>query len=48
MPKPSAGSRASARPVRGQLAIMRHGYGAGQFDLYAATKDTKMATRVHG
>ena len=30
-----------------RLAIMRHWYDAGQFDLYAATKDMKTAKSVH-
>ncbi|AMN44869.1 SGNH/GDSL hydrolase family protein [Rhodoplanes sp. Z2-YC6860] len=34
-------------PVYDRLAIMRHWYDAGQFDLYAATKDMKMAKSVH-
>jgi hypothetical protein len=34
-------------PVFDRLAIMRHWYDAGQFDLYAATKDMKMAKSVH-
>ena len=34
-------------PVFDRLAIMRHWYDAGQFDLYTATKDMKMAKSVH-
>lgn len=34
-------------PVFDRLAIMRNWYDAGQFDLYAATKDLKMAKAVH-
>jgi ABC-type amino acid transport substrate-binding protein len=34
-------------PVYDRLAIMRHWYDAGQFDLYAATKDMKTAKAVH-
>jgi len=34
-------------PVFDRLAIMRHWYDAGQFDLYAATKDMAMAKSVH-
>jgi ABC-type amino acid transport substrate-binding protein len=34
-------------PVYDRLAIMRHWYDAGQFDLYAATKDMKTARAVH-
>lgn len=34
-------------PVFDRLAIMRHWYDAGQFDLYAATKDIGMAKSVH-
>jgi hypothetical protein len=34
-------------PVFDRLAIMRHWYDAGQFDLYAATKDMKTAKSVH-
>lgn len=34
-------------PVFDRLAIMRHWYDAGQFDLYKATKDLKMAKSVH-
>jgi hypothetical protein len=34
-------------PVYDRLAIMRHWYDAGQFDLYAATKDMKTAKSVH-
>ena len=34
-------------PVYDRLAIMRHWYDAGQFDLYAATKDMKTAKNVH-
>jgi hypothetical protein len=34
-------------PVFDRLAIMRHWYEAGQFDLYAPTKDLKMAKGVH-
>jgi hypothetical protein len=34
-------------PVYDRLAIMRHWYDAGQFDLYAATRDMKTAKSVH-
>jgi hypothetical protein len=34
-------------PVYDRLAIMRHWYDAGQFDLYTATKDMKTAKAVH-
>lgn len=34
-------------PVYDRLAIMRHWYDAGQFNLYAATKDMKTAKSVH-
>jgi DNA-binding transcriptional LysR family regulator len=34
-------------PVYDRLAIMRHWYDAGQFDLYVATKDMKTARAVH-
>ena len=34
-------------PVYDRLAIMRHWYDAGQFDLYVATKDMKTAKSVH-
>jgi hypothetical protein len=34
-------------PIYDRLAIMRHWYDAGQFDLYAATKDMKTAKSVH-
>jgi len=34
-------------PVYDRLAIMRHWYDSGQFDLYAATKDMKTAKSVH-
>jgi hypothetical protein len=34
-------------PLFDRLAIMRHWYDAGQFDLYAATKDVGMAKAVH-
>ena len=34
-------------PVFDRLAIMRHWYDSGQFDLYAATKDMKTAKSVH-
>jgi hypothetical protein len=34
-------------PVYDRLAIMRHWYDHGQFDLYAATKDMKTAKNVH-
>lgn len=34
-------------PVFDRLAIMRHWYDAGQFDLYRATKDMKLAKSVH-
>jgi len=40
-------SRESEVPVYDRLAIMRHWYDAGQFDLYAATKDMKTAKSVH-
>jgi hypothetical protein len=40
-------SRELEVPVFDRLAIMRHWYDAGQFDLYAATKDLKMAKAVH-
>jgi len=30
-----------------RLAIMRHWYSSGQFDLFAATKDMKTAKSVH-
>src|SRR6185436_19576300 len=40
-------SRESEVPVYDRLAIMRHWYDAGQFDLYAATKDMKSAKSVH-
>ena len=34
-------------PLFDRLAIMRHWYDAGQFNLYAATKDLAMAKGVH-
>ena len=34
-------------PLFDRLAIMRHWYESGQFDLYAATKDMSMAKQVH-
>ena len=34
-------------PVYDRLAVMRNWYDAGQFDLYAATKDMKTAQSVH-
>lgn len=34
-------------PVFDRLAVMRYWYEAGQFDLYAATKDMKTAKSVH-
>src|SRR5579859_170324 len=34
-------------PVYDRLAIMRHWYDAGQFDLYKPTKDMKTAKSVH-
>ena len=34
-------------PVFDRLAIMRHWYDAGQFDLYATTKDMTTAKQVH-
>ena len=34
-------------PVFDRLAIMRHWYESGQFNLYAPTKDMKMAKGVH-
>lgn len=34
-------------PLFDRLAIMRHWYDTGAIDLYAATKDTGMAKRVH-
>jgi len=40
-------SREREVPVFDRLAIMRHWYDAGQFDLYKATKDLKMAKSVH-
>ena len=40
-------SREREIPVFDRLAIMRHWYDAGQFDLYKATKDLKMAKSVH-
>ena len=40
-------SREREVPVFDRLAIMRHWYDAGQFDLYKATKDMKMAKSVH-
>ena len=38
-------SREREVPVFDRLAIMRHWYDDGQFDLYAATKDMQMAKR---
>jgi hypothetical protein len=40
-------SREREVPVFDRLAIMRHWYDAGQFDLYKATKDLTMAKSVH-
>jgi hypothetical protein len=40
-------SREREVPVFDRLAIMRHWYDAGQFDLYKATKDLKTAKSVH-
>jgi hypothetical protein len=40
-------SREMEVPVFDRLAIMRYWYDAGQFDLYATTKDLKMAKAVH-
>lgn len=40
-------SREAEVPVFDRLAIMRHWYDTGQFDLYAATKDLKTAKAVH-
>jgi hypothetical protein len=40
-------SREREVPVFDRLAIMRHWYDQGQFDLYKATKDTKIAKSVH-
>ena len=40
-------SREREVPVFDRLAIMRHWYDAGQFDLYKATKDMKTAKSVH-
>ena len=40
-------ARESEVPVYDRLAIMRHWYDAGQFDLYAATKDMNTARSVH-
>jgi hypothetical protein len=34
-------------PVFDRLAIMRHWYESGQFNLYAATKDLSTAKQVH-
>ena len=34
-------------PVFDRLAIMRHWYDSGQFDLYATTKDMSTARKVH-
>jgi hypothetical protein len=34
-------------PLFDRLAIMRHWYDSGAIDLYAATKDTSVAKRVH-
>lgn len=40
-------SREREVPVFDRLAIMRHWYDNGQFDLYKATKDLQMAKNVH-
>ena len=40
-------SREREVPVFDRLAIMRHWYDAGQFNLYKATKDLTMAKNVH-
>jgi hypothetical protein len=40
-------SREREVPVFDRLAIMRHWYDQGQFDLYKATKDLQMAKNVH-
>ena len=40
-------SREREVPVFDRLAIMRHWYDNGQFDLYKATKDMQMAKSVH-
>ena len=40
-------SREREVPVFDRLAIMRHWYDAGQFNLYKATKDLNMAKSVH-
>lgn len=40
-------SREREVPVFDRLAIMRHWYDQGQFDLYKATKDMKLAKSVH-
>ena len=40
-------SRELEVPVFDRLAIMRYWYSSGQFDLFAATKDMKMAKSVH-
>ncbi len=40
-------SREREVPVFDRLAIMRHWYDAGQFDLYKPTKDLTMAKNVH-
>jgi len=40
-------SREHEVPVFDRLAIMRHWYDQGQFDLYKATKDLQMAKNVH-
>jgi hypothetical protein len=40
-------SREREVPVFDRLAIMRHWYDAGQFDLYKPTKDMKTAKNVH-
>jgi len=40
-------SREREVPVFDRLAIMRHWYDQGQFDLYKATKDLKIAKSVH-
>jgi len=40
-------SREREVPVFDRLAIMRHWYDNGQFDLYKATKDLQMAKSVH-
>jgi len=40
-------SREREVPVFDRLAIMRHWYDTGQFDLYKPTKDLTMAKNVH-